>query len=127
MQPLLLPPRRTGRADFPHPALPGTFAAGIRSEVDGRSSNRLKTKLVQQMIPAASRCGKQLVSSVEPTWFSGDLSCGRQLRCECLRQRCLGAPDAGNPHVRCDEGGGAAVAWHAVSEPTLRGNPHTLV
>ena len=38
--------------------------------------------------------------------------------CACRGQRYLGTPDAGNPHVRCDEGGGGAVAWHAVSEST---------
>ena len=28
-----LPPRHTGRADFPHPAFPDTFAAGLRREL----------------------------------------------------------------------------------------------
>src|SRR5262249_13018185 len=32
-----LPPRRTGRAGFPHPALPDTFAAGVRKELHATS------------------------------------------------------------------------------------------
>ena len=31
---------------------------------------------------------------------------GREAHCVCLRPKRSGAPDAGKPHVRCDEGGG---------------------
>jgi hypothetical protein len=31
-----LSPRHTGRADFPHPAFPGTFAAGRRKQWTGQ-------------------------------------------------------------------------------------------
>ena len=40
----------------------------------------------------------------------------------CLRPRYLGTPDAGNPHVRCDEGGAGSRAWHAAIE-TRTGKP----
>jgi hypothetical protein len=51
------------------------------------------------------------------------MSCRRSTPCECPRPRYLGTPDAGNPPVRCDEGGGEEVAWHAVSEPQILGKP----
>src|SRR5258708_1982847 len=46
--------------------------------------------------------------------------------CECLRQELSGEPDAGNPHVRFDEGGVGCGAGHAANKPQ-RGNLVTEV
>src|SRR3990172_5012619 len=42
--------------------------------------------------------------------------------CESLRREFSGEPDAGNPHVRFEEGGAGRVAWHTVTEPR-KGKP----
>jgi len=44
--------------------------------------------------------------------------------CECLRRELSGEPDAGNPHVRFDEGGIGNAAWHATIEARPE-NPET--
>src|SRR6266536_4371058 len=50
-----------------------------------------------------------------PTW-SGWVWCICST-CECLRQELSGEPDAGNPHVRFDEGGVGCGAGHAANKP----------
>ncbi len=40
--------------------------------------------------------------------------CGRR---ECLRQELTGEPDAGNLHVRFEEGGVGRRVWSAVAKP----------
>ena len=43
-----------------------------------------------------------------------------------LEEKFIGKPDAGNPHVRFDEGKGRCSAWYVDIEPQ-RGNPATEV
>src|ERR1700683_2597943 len=48
-----LSPRHTGRADFPHPAFPDTFAIGVRKELTARSLDACKAQVGDQAIPGA--------------------------------------------------------------------------
>ena len=42
--------------------------------------------------------------------------------CECPRRELSGEPDAGNPHVRFDEGGVGRMRWYAVAK-AQKGKP----
>jgi hypothetical protein len=76
--------------------------------------------------PTTDTCGPGRRTSLLRQQLSQKVKQGGEPPCACRWQRYLGTPDAGNPHVRCDEGRGRLRhGLRVVSH--VRGNPETEV